>query len=177
MIAFLVMIVLGFSVPLFNLGGNTDQSPPKVQPRLCQNDAECYLTCNNKPVEVLCQQNLCMQNACDEFNLYPYRQQVEEIALGVIINDVPIILQNRNAQDLFVRFDGKVAQLHAQGLSLAAILEKAGIIFVEQCLTVEGTKYCPDADSTLEVLVNGEKTYLFGKYVPKEGDEIKIQYS
>lgn len=177
MIAFLVMIVLGFSVPLFNLGGNTDQSTQQIQPRLCQHDAECYLTCGDAPVEVLCQQNLCVQNSCTEFNPFPYRQQAEEIALSVIINGAPLSLQNRHAQDLFVRFEGGMAKLYAQGLSLADLVEKAGIIFAEQCLTIEGTKYCTDADSTLEVLVNGEKTYLFGRYVPKEGNEIKIVYS
>lgn len=179
MIAFLVMIVLGFSVPLFNLGGNTDTNPaaPPAQPRLCQYDAECYLMCNNKPVEVLCQQNLCVQNSCDEFNLFPYQQQAEEIALSVTIDGAPLSLHNRNTQDLFVRFDGGVTELHASGLSLTAILEKAGIIFTEQCLTAEGTRYCADTDSTLEVLVNGEKTYLFERYVPKEGDEIGIEYS
>lgn len=178
MLAFLVMIVLGFSVPLFNLGGNADQeAAPPAQPRLCQNDAECYLMCDNKPVEILCQQNLCVQNACGEFNLYPYAQPPEEIALSITINDAPVMLKNRKEQDLFVRFDGKVAQLHTPGLSLATILEKAGIIFAEQCLTVDGTKYCADADSELEVLVNGEKTYLFERYVPKEGEEINIEYS
>lgn len=177
MLAFLIMIVLGFSVPLFNLGGNTDQTRQPTQPRLCQNDAECYLMCDNKPLEVLCQQNLCVQNACEEFNLFTYVQLPEEIALSITINDAPFMLKNRDEQDLFVRFEGQVAQLYARGLSLGTILEKAGILFAEQCLTVDGTTYCADADSTLEVLVNGEKTYLFEKYVPKEGEEIKIEYS
>lgn len=177
MLAFLVMIVLGFSVPLFNLGGNTDPAVQPAPPRLCQYDAECYLTCNDKPVEILCQQNLCVQNSCEEFNPFPYVQQPEEIALTVVIKDTPMTLKNRNAQDLFVRFDRGMAELHALGLSLAAILEKAGIIFTEQCLTAEGTRYCIESDSTLDVLVNGEKTYLFERYVPREGDEISIRYS
>lgn len=177
MIAFLVMIVLGFSVPLFNLGGNADQQAQQVQPRLCQHDAECYLMCDNKPVEVLCQQNLCVQNACDEFNLFSYQPQPEEIAVSVIINDAQIPLQNRQAQDLFVRFDENIVKLHARGLSLAAILEKAGIVLQDQCLTVTGTKYCPENEKKLNITVNGENTYLYGQYVPKPNDEIGIVYS
>ena len=177
MIAFLVMIVLGFSVPLFQLGGNTDQTPQQVQPRLCQNDAECYLTCDDKPVEVLCQQNLCVQNSCTEFNLFPYLQQPQEIALSVMVNDVPLSLQNSNPKDLFVRFNDNIVQLHAQRVSLSSILEKAGIILQNQCLTMQGTTYCADTKSTLNITANGENTYQFGQYVPKEGDEIKIVYS
>lgn len=177
MIAFLIMVVLGFSVPLFNLGGNVDPSQQQAQPRLCQSDTECYLTCDNTPKEVLCLQNLCVQNSCTEFNLFPYVQQQQEIALSVIINDVPIALQNRNAQDLFVRFNEGLVELHGQGLSLSAIVEKAGIILQDQCLTVQGTQYCTDTDSKLEIMVNGQNTYLFGQYVPKEGDEIRVIYS
>lgn len=177
MIAFLVMIVLGFSVPLFNLGGNTDQSPQNVQPRLCQNDAECYLTCNNKPVEVLCQQNLCVQNSCTEFNLFPYLQQQQEIALSLTINNAPISLQNSKAQDLFVRFNEGVVELHAQRISLSSILEKAGIILQDQCITRDGTSYCQEKSKALNITVNGENTYLYGQYVPKQNDEIKIVYS
>lgn len=177
MIAFLLMVVLGFSVPLFQLGGNTDQTPQQVQPRLCQNDAECYLTCNDKPLEVLCQQNLCVQNSCTEFNLFPYQQQPQEIALSVTINGVPISLQNSNPQDFFVRFNDDIVQLHAPRVSLSTILEKAGIILLDQCLMVTGKQYCTDSDSTLNITANGENTYQFEQYIPQEGDEIRIVYS
>ena len=177
MIAFLIMVVLGFSVPLFQLGGNVDQSAQQVQPRLCQSDADCYLTCENTPVTVLCLQNLCIQNACTEFNLFSYVQQQQEIALNVIINDAPLVLQNRNDQDQFVRFNDGLVKLYAQGLPLFAIMEKAGITLTQQCLTVQGTQYCTGVDSKLEIMVNGQNTYLFGQYVPKNGDEIRIVYS
>lgn len=174
MIAFLIMVVLGFSVPLFNLG--SDSQPVQVQPRLCQSDADCYLTCGQIVLTILCSQNLCMQNSCNELGLFPYVQQPTSFALEVLINGQEIPLENKNANDVFARFSGDMVEAHA-ALPLSAIVEKAGMVMQNQCIIASGTQYCNGVNAMLNVTVNGQNTYLFGQYMPKEGDEIIITYS
>ena len=175
MIAFLIMVVLGFSVPLFNLGGNGNTPPQNSPPRLCQSDADCYLTCGQIALTILCSQNLCVQNSCDELGLFPYLQPSKYLALEVVINGTGIPLENKNAADLFVRFSNGIVEGHG-ALPLSAIVEKAGVLLQDQCITISGKQYCSSADAKLNITVNGQNTYLFGQYVPQESDEIMIAY-
>lgn len=179
MLLFLAMIVLGFTVPLFNLGGPSPEEQQKpAEPRLCQNDADCYLLCADKPVEVLCSQNLCQQNACGEASAYPYNSMPTTFHLAVIIQGGTIPLVPRsNVKDLFVKFTEEgIIHVFSFELPLALILQKAAIQFTPKCLVLDGKQYCEDEKNELLLKVNGKESYLFGEYVPEEGDVVEIKY-
>ena len=69
LILFLLMIVLGFTLPGFL---EFDEETQYIEPRICQNDADCYLMCEDIPVEVLCSQNLCQKNYFEQSRVQRY---------------------------------------------------------------------------------------------------------
>ncbi len=177
MILFLIMIVLGFSVPLFNLGGRSPQESPAAEPRLCQADSDCYLICDDTPMEVLCSQNLCQQNDCEEAAVFPYAASPLPFDLTIKVKGKEINLINRsNAKDLFVTFNDEKIEVHSLEFPLALILEKVNIGLTSECLFLGKEKYCNDENKTVRLEVNGEESFRYGEYVPKEGDKIEIRY-
>ena len=178
MLLFLAMIVLGFTVPLFNLGGTSPgQQQHAAEPRLCQNDADCYLTCADTPLEVVCFQNLCQQNSCAEAAQYPYTTTPLTFQLHVNVNESITPLSARsNPKDLFVKFTDNAVQVFSREFSLHLILHKAAIQFTPQCLILDSRTYCEDEKNSLLLNVNGQESYLFGDYIPKEGDVVEISY-
>jgi len=94
MIIFLGLIVIGFTVPGILYLNPTQASPGSAEPRICQTDSDCYLMCNEQPVNVLCTQNLCQQNSCTETSPYPYSTQPVRFQLAIVLNDTPISLVN-----------------------------------------------------------------------------------
>ena len=72
-IVFMALIVLGFTVPGF-LHSNDENNNYAVEPRLCKTDAECYLTCDDLPVKVLCAENICQQNSCEEYAIFEFTE-------------------------------------------------------------------------------------------------------
>lgn len=175
MLIFLVLVVIGFSVPLFNLGGDQTQPTENTEPRLCQQDADCYLMCDDKPVEVLCLQNLCQQNSCLEFNPFPYQLEPITFSLELMIDGASTLEQN-NPKDLFVQFVAEEVHIFSSRLPLAAVLEKSGIQFVDQCLGINGTQYCTTTQNRLELWVNGEQSFSYGSYIPRQDDRIELRY-
>ncbi len=175
MLVFLILVVIGFSVPLFNLGGNQAQTPENSEPRLCQSDADCYLMCDDKPVEVLCLQNLCQQNSCVEFNPFPYQSDPVTFSLNVLVDTRELALAS-NPSDLFVQFVSGDVQIFNSRLPLAAVLEKGGVQYTGQCLGINGTQYCTDAQNRVELWVNGNQSFSSGSYIPKQGDRIELKY-
>lgn len=176
MIAFLLMIVVGFTVPLFDLGGQ----PPEQQgqPRLCQSDTDCYLVCNGAPETVLCSQNLCVKNSCEEYNLFTYREQPVTFSFTLALDDKEIRLAERsNSKDLFVTLNGSSVEVHSPQLNLAHVLEKAGMVLTGPCVTFDGQQYCSDGEKTLRLLVNGQEEFAPQYYVPQEGDIVEVVYS
>jgi hypothetical protein len=205
MILFLIMIVLGFSIPLVNIGNNPagENDQNQVEPRLCQTDADCYLLCEDKPVEVLCSQNLCQQNGCEEAALYPYAAAATTFTLSITVQGKGMDLVNRsNSKDLFVQFKDSTADLapdsakdstsslvkstlvsvHSFEFPLALILEKLNIGLTSECLFLGKylflgkDKYCQDEQHQLRLLVNGEESFRYGEYVPVEVDKVEIEY-
>ena len=178
MLLFLAMIVLGFTVPLFNLGGTSPgQQQQPAEPRLCQNDADCYLTCADRPLEVLCSQNLCQQNSCGEVAQYPYSTTPLTFQLHVNVNESITPLSARsNPKDLFVKFIDNAVQVFSLEFPLHLILQKAAIQFTPQCLILDSHTYCEDEKNSLLLTVNGQESYLFGDYTPKAGDVVEISY-
>lgn len=175
MILFLIMIVVGFTIPGFIQ--NTDNTAAPVDQRLCTTDADCYLLCNDVPEAVLCYKNLCSKNTCEEYNYYPLTINPLTFSLTVIVDGKSINLTERSSsQDLFVNFIDDHIIIFSPGLSLNNVLDKAGII-LEGCLIIDKMSYCSDDHSTLEMVVNSEKSLQYGSYLPKEGDMITVIYS
>ena len=179
LIILLLMIVVGFSVPLFNIGSQPEATPSgTIEPRLCQSDKDCYLLCDDKPVTVLCSQNLCQQNECGEFNLFPYSETPITITLDITVNGNKIALEGRNnPDDIFVSLKDQRIQLFSSRLYLEHILEKLKISMTGPCLSVDQQQYCEDNNHNLTFFVNGQESLQGGFYIPQEGDEIRMVYS
>jgi predicted TIM-barrel fold metal-dependent hydrolase len=166
------MVVVGFTVPTLM---NPEDSNQKSEQRLCKTDADCYLMCEDKPLPVLCSQNLCWQNGCAESSIYPYSENTTSFSLKIKINKELINLENRTqAQDIFVKFNGDVVVTHS-GLSLRYVLEKIGMALTPQCLTADQA-YCSNDNQKLEFWVNEKLSYIYENYVPQEGDKIEISF-
>lgn len=169
MIAFLVLLVLGFTLPgVINF--SNPESTEKAEPRLCSSDADCYLICDNEPVAVLCSQNLCLQNSCEENSYYPY--DANPITFTILVQNVSLE-ERSNSQDFFVKFNGNTVQLFTARLVLYQVLEKARLILDTQCLAFDGKQYCGDE---ISMVVNGENSTLYGNYAPEKGDVVEIKY-
>ena len=180
-IAFLVLLVIGFVVPGFL---NFDRTKPQTiaEPRLCQTDTDCYLICDEKPMMVLCSQNLCQQNACDELKYFSYQEPPLAFSFSIEIAGEKVLLEKRNNEkNLFVKFKNDKTVVFSKTLSLQQILEKAAMVYQSQsrenCLEFDGKKYCTDAAHQLKQMVNDKEIFSFPEsYVPKEGDVVKLTY-
>jgi hypothetical protein len=153
LILFLIMIVLGFTLPGFL---EFDDENQYVEPKICQTDADCYLMCDDNPIEVLCSQNLCQQNSCTEGSYYTYTEEAVTFSLEVEIDDELIDLDNQsNDKDIFVKFDNDV-KLYSS-LNINHVLEKLGL------------------NSKFNLFVNDEESYDY-TYLPQEGDKVMVVY-
>ena len=175
MIGFLVMVVVGFTVPIV-LNNITPEDNSYVEPRVCQTDTDCGLMCEEKPVAVLCGQNLCQQNACTQQSYYPFAEKPLMFSLKVRVENQSIDVASRaNTQNFFVTFDKENVKVYTAGLTVAQILEKAKVKMNSQCLVVD-EMYCTDEEKEWKMRVNGEESVLF-EYTPQEGDKIELVYS
>lgn len=176
MVIFLILIALGFTLP-----GFVDDGPSQIvvaEPRLCQNDADCYLLCEDVPKEVLCTKNMCVVNSCAERSYYPYNKESLGFTLAVTLNNKKINLQKFiNPKDLFVKLNGETVNLYSSGLALHHVFEKLQMPFEYQCITLNSTQYCPEGEEGLQMFVNGEQSFAYDSYVPEEGNEIELIYS
>ena len=137
---------------------------------MCNTDADCYLLCEDQPVNVLCLQNLCLVNSCQEKSYFGYDQN--PISFTVHIENVT--LEERSSEkDIFVKYKGNEVQVFTSKLPLYYILEKAALILDTQCLTFDQKQYC---SSDLHMTVNGADSTAFGNYIPQQGDLIQIEY-
>jgi len=167
-IVFLVLLILGFVVPGILNSSSSDST--KTEPRVCSSDADCYLSCDSEPQTVLCLQNLCLINSCQEKSYYQYIPTPISFTLSI----ENVTLQNRsNDKDFFVKFNGNKVQVFTAKFSLYHILEKARIIFDTQCLTFDQNQHC---SKELMMEINGQNSTVFGNYIPQEGDVIKVSY-
>jgi hypothetical protein len=175
-IVFLVLIVLGFTVPGFI--GQDNQIYENLEPRLCQNDADCYLLCDDNPTAVLCSQNLCQQNSCEEFPYYPFQSEPITFTLAIKVDGVTQNLENRkDTKDLFVFLkDENTFKVFTSGLSLAHILSKFKTAFDLECLYLGEERYCNDGEKVVQLRVNGNKSFEYQNYAPLESDVIEILY-
>lgn len=177
MIAILVMIVIGFTIPGFLQLGSSPQDQA-VEPRLCTTDSECYLVCDDVPRKVLCLSNLCAQNSCGEQSLYEFKEQPLSFEVELNVEGKDMVLGNRSrSADLFVNFDKNRVNAFALGLNLNQILEKAGSSLDSNCVKLAPSTYCRGEGKNLTMQVNGVQTYSYGDYVPQQDDKIEITFS
>ncbi len=176
-VLFTLMIVAGFSIPLFNLGEDADTAP-RTEQRLCQTDADCYLNCGTDVVPAVCFQNLCQQNSCEEYSYFQYSSEPLVFELRVNLLGETLNLSNHaNTLDVFVTFSGTEVQSFSPGLPLGYILDKAGMALDDQCIKVSTTRYCNDGSHELQLIINGNRSYSYSQYVPAGGDMVEIVYS
>ena len=148
MFLFLLMIVLGFTIHLDNSSSNGAY----VEPRVCRHDTDCYLVCNGEVIKVLCYNNLCQMNSCEQTNFYPYNEEAMTITLeGINLTNY------QSDHNIFVKFkENNQVKLHTSGLYLDMILEKTG------------------SKQINEMYVNGNQSFAFTNYLPQDGDMITI---
>ncbi|MBI1968745.1 hypothetical protein HYS49_02440, partial [Candidatus Woesearchaeota archaeon] len=118
--------------------------------------------------------NLCQQNACDEFSPYPYSAEAQQATISVIVDGQKIPLKNAPEKDFFVTFSENKVRLFSSGISLQQVMEKAGMLLTQDCLTFNGTAYCTKEDRELQIIVNDAQVAPL--YPMKEGDVVKIEY-
>ena len=175
---FLGMMVIGFSIPAFldpTANGAAVQQPNQ---KLCQTDADCYLLCDGKPIEVLCSQNLCLHDSCSQNVYYSFTEVPLTFSLRIKIDDADVLWGERNIPGtIFVQFKDDTVQVFSLGLSLRHILEKGRMSLTSECLTVDGKAYCNDGVKRLAMMVNGNESSLYEKYVPQQRDSVEIVYS
>ncbi len=182
MILFLTLIVLGFTIPGF-VNNNTGTTIEKqAEPRLCRSDADCYLSCDGKPLPVLCAQNLCQQNKCgySYYSFDPERKFTFKLVVNVAkLGDQPLNLVDRaDSHNLFVKFlADNVVEVYSGQLSLNQVLDKANLALQGSCLRVNSESYCNNDGNLLSVLVNEEVVASTETYLPQPDDVIKISYS
>ncbi len=175
---FLAMMVIGFSIPAFLDPTAREAAVQQPNQKLCQTDADCYLLCDDKPVEILCSQNLCLHDSCGQNVYYRFTEIPLTFSLHIEVDEASITLGERNNPgNVFVRFKDDTIQVFSFGLSLRHILEKAGILLSSECLAVDGKQYCNDDTKRLQIMVNGNESSLYEKYVPQESDSVEIVYS
>ncbi len=160
-IILLVLVIIGFTLPAA-LDYNS-QEQTAVEPRYCKTDSECYLICEDKPIEILCTQNMCVQNACNEANYYALNSIALNFELNVANKNGTIDLEQKsNSKDIFVKFSSKQVLVYSSGITLGQVLEKAGLKI---------------GFGLGNVSVNSQQNYAYADYVPVEGDKIEVVYS
>lgn len=175
-IIFLVLLVIGFTIPGFLDLGEENSSP--AEQRYCKTDADCYLMCDDKPGKVFCSQNLCTRNSCEEVAIFPFQDDPITFSLHIEVGGKEIYLSNRSmATNLFVKFSEKQVNVYSPTISLTHILEQVAMQVDASCLTISMDRYCTSGNKSIKMFINSEESYQFGSYMPKEGDGIKIIYS
>jgi hypothetical protein len=179
LLIFLAMIVLGFTVPGFIGSNQGDSSFEPAEARLCQSDSDCYLDCNDNPLAILCSQNLCLQNSCEEGSLYALHSANKEFNFEIVVNGEKLELLSRiNIQDFFITFnDNGNVDLSSSGLALRHVLDKVKVQYDGNCISFDNVQYCSNVDAELNLIVNGEKSLAGPHFIPSDGDIVKIVYS
>jgi hypothetical protein len=181
MLIFMIMVVLGFMLPGFlDVGDNGDGNQQIIEPRLCNQDNDCYLTCDDLPVKVLCMQNLCQQNSCNGYAQYPFIESPVIFSLKIKVGNEVVELKDRlNSADLFVKLNDNSSnfKIYSSKLNFGDVLEKLNIDFDGKCMVLGNKNYCKNEGLELNFTVNGESSYAYENYLPKEGDLIRIVYS
>ena len=167
----LILIVLGFTLPGFLEFG--DENNQNVAPKICQGDADCYLTCKGKPVKVLCSQNLCQKNSCNQKSYFDYQTVPKKINLKIKLDSQELYFSNlTNNKNFFVTFSNTQTNIYSD-LSLSQILEKLNInVDTSSCLILQNKKYCNG-----KVKVNNNEIYSFNNYKPKNNDKIEMNFT
>ncbi len=176
-IIFLALIVIGFTAPLilYSIDDPFSNAPTLVEPRLCKSDADCFLTCETGPLQVICLQNYCMQNSCDEFNPYAYTTQPVDFTLSATLTGQPVTWA-MTPGDSFVQVNGDTVSVFTTDLTVRDVAGKLGLYFVDGgCLKYNGKDYCAIDGANLSITINGNITQT-EQYVPVFGDDVEIVY-
>ncbi|MFH1682552.1 MAG: hypothetical protein ABIA37_02030 [Candidatus Woesearchaeota archaeon] len=169
----LIMIAVGFTIPTFF---NDEEQQQNLPPRICQDDADCYLVCDEQPKAALCYQNLCQQNSCQEDSLYQTTSITATLKIVVEGETIDLKEQSEQLNNFFVQFE-KDSFTSLAPLNLNQILDKLTMKLDSQCLKINNKDYCQENIDDLQLLVNGERSYAYGNHFLENNDEIEIIYS
>jgi len=165
------LIALGFMVPGFlNAPLSNEDGGTYVEPRLCQSDNDCYLTCDNKPVKVLCSQNLCFQNSCKEYSPYQFIENAVSFSLDVQADNSNVNLIPQ-ANNLFVTAEKGKINVHTYSLPLGVVLDRLGVTFTNTCAQINTNSYCVP-EWNVSIIKNGNHSSL--QAVALQDDDVKI---
>jgi len=177
-LTFLVLVILGFTVPGFiNSADNVPLASTQAEPRLCNTDADCYLSCGDNPEPSACVQNLCQKNSCSEGTLYTVLDQPLTFSLDVEVNGTSLDFSTRiNTQNFLTTFSGNQVSLFAKNFQLEQLFERLNLKLDDECIYVDNNVYCNSQDNHLTMQVNGAESLAYANYVPQQDDQIKIVY-
>jgi hypothetical protein len=153
LILLMIMIAAGFTIPMLDF----EDQVYAVEPRICQLDSDCYLVCEDSPLKVLCSQNMCAQNDCNENPYYPFYDESVEFSFKVIDSSEVLLL---SYDDIFINFNTEKVKFFSRGMSLNHLYERIGL-----------------NDLNYLLYINGEERFVGADYVPEQGDEILLDYS
>ncbi len=96
------------------------------------------------------------------------------------IESIDFVEEKYQEQDQLIHVEngrGNIIHMHATGVYLGYFFNSMGIEFTGQCLKLDtGEEYCNSGDKILKMYVNGERNFLFDRYVFKDLDRILITY-
>ena len=99
----------------------------------------------------------------------------------VYINAQPLDFSQKKYQltTSFIHFEdgiGDVIHTHATGLTIGHMFKSLGIEFNNNCITIEGQRYCDENNKKLKFYVNGKQSDEFDNRVIKDLDKYLISY-
>jgi hypothetical protein len=149
----MVVIAAGFTIPMLDF----EDQAYAIEPRICQQDSDCYLICEDTPLKVFCSQNMCTQNDCNENPYYPFYEEPIEFSFKVVDSPETLLL---SYDDIFINFNVEKVKFFSRGISLGQFYEKIGLRNLEY-----------------KIYINGEERFIGVDYVPEQDDEILVDYS
>lgn len=168
----LILIAIGFTVPTFF---DSDEEE-NVQKRICRYDSDCYLTCENTPSAVMCYNNFCQRDSCNQKSIFPYLAHNIKAELKIKIAGEKVNLTYLvNPNNFFIQFKEDSFTLFAPNLTINHVLDKLGMKLISNCLQTKEKTYCSDNNNQLIFKVNNQTAY--SEQIVKEGDKIIINYS
>ena len=147
------MIAAGFTIPMLDF----EDQVYAIEPRICQGDSDCYLICQDDPLKVLCSQNMCIQNDCNENPYYPFYEDPVTFSFKVIGSEEAILLSQ---DDIFVTLINEKVDFFSRGMTLGHLYERIGL-----------------SDLDYKISINGEERFVGIDYIPEDGDEILVDYT
>lgn len=184
LIALMAFIAIGFMLPgaLYfgsEAGSDSDYGNGEND-KICRFDTDCYLQCDDGLKTVMCNQNLCDINSCEQYQLFEYDPAGNSVEIKITIDGDELDLEDyllfTYDENFFVEFLGFDVTVHTTGLTLNNVLERIGMSLDSNCLNIGEESYCRSNEFELTLNVNDEENFYYGDYTLTKGDIVEIIY-